>query len=372
MTLPIFFVRRGDRLIARLKHMLYGWRFAKQVNGKVFMMWPSPGPARVFDSDDYSPSLIFDTTRMALDPATQDLEFLETDERFPQQYRSLEEPEFGSMRNNKFDREFFKQDGLIFHESKLMHYHFRDENPRRAVLNAELAHLFRLLPLNSQVTEVLARIEADLQGDPFVCLHARGGDVFNMLQTELPGLADGSLKEDRFRLIVGHYVGRTAPLEFYIPWIERAIAGGMRVVFSSDSPEQIKWFEARFGANHFFDLANYKAAFPIQKAIVDFLMLMRGQLLLGTRSNFSSFASDLANIQHVIVSAAANNGMSEGAVTDIYFGQAMQRFLPAEKSDSHAAKILRTEIHRHYRYTNRLGSKEELMLLDPRQKRKAS
>jgi hypothetical protein len=363
---PVFFVRRGDRLIARLKHLLYGWRFAKQVGGRVVVLWPPPGTWSKYDGHDYSPSLIFDTARLAQDPNTRDLRFLETAETFPPDGRSLQHAEFAPLRNNKFRRDFFEQKGLVFYEGNLMQYAFADEKLGRPALNAAVSRLFALLPLHPEVAGVLAKIQADLDGKDFVCVHARGGDVFGMMREELPRLADGLLSDAGLTRIIGHYVVRTAPLELYIPWIEKAVAEGLKVVFSSDSPEQIEWFKKRFGADHFIDLANYTAEFPIQKALVDFMILMRGRRLIGTRSNFSSLASDLAGIQLVTVSAAANNGMTESDATQLYFDQAVRAFLPNVQLDAASSQRLRGEIDRNYKFVNRLGSKEELRLLDPR------
>lgn len=367
---PVFFVRRGDRLIARLKHLLYGWRFAKQVGGRVVVLWPSSGTWSNLDGDSYSPSLIFDTAQMAQDPETRDLQFIETAEPLPPDGRSLEDAEFAAMRNNKFQRDFFKQRGLAFYEANLVQYSFADEKLRRPLINAELSRLFNLLPLNPQVVGVLEKIRADMEGKEFVCVHARGGDIFDMMRDELPGIIDKSLSDSGLKRIIGHYVARTAPLEFYIPWIERAVGEGMKVVFSSDTPGQIEWFKERFGSDHFIDLADYEAEHPIQKALVDFTTLTRGRRLLGTRSNFSSLASDLGGIQHVIVSAAANNGMAEGDATQLYFDQAVGKFLPNVQLDPSAAQRLRGEIDRHYKFVNRLGSKEEIQALDPRRRPK--
>jgi hypothetical protein len=371
-TSPVFFVRRGDRLIARLKHLLYGWRFAKQAGGRVVMMWPPPGTWSRLDGHNYSPSLIFDTARMAQDRRTQDLEFLETTEKFPRDGRSLEDAEFAPMRNNRFERDFFKQQGLVLFQGNLMHYHFRDENPRRSLLAAELSQLFELLPLHPHVTSLLARIQADLAGTEFVCVHVRAGDCFDKMQAELPRLADNSLSDSDLTRVLGHYVARTAPLELYVPWIEQAVGQGMKIVLSSDSPEQLEWLKRRLGTDQFLDLAGYRAEFPIQKALVDFMVLMRGRRLLGTRSNFSSLACDLGGIEHVIVSAAAKNGMSEHDATQLYFDQAVSKFLADKKLDARAADRLRGEIQRRYKFVNRLGSKEELLLLDPRRPLKSA
>jgi hypothetical protein len=367
---PVFVVRRGDRLMARIKHVLYGWRFAKQVGGRVVVLWPPAGKTSHLDGKNYSPSLIFDMSRMAQDRDTRDLRFLETAELLPPKGRSLEDDEFAAMRHNRFERDLFKQSGLAFFEGSLIRYSFADEKLRRPQMNAEISRLFNLLPLHPQVASVMEKIRADLDGKKFVGLHARGGDVFEMLRDDLPGLVDNSLSDDRLKIIIHHYVVRTAPRDFYVPWIDQAIGEGMKIVFSSDTPQQIEWFKQRFGADHFIDLADYTAEFPIQKALVDFITLTRGARLLGTRSNFSSLASEIGGIENVIVAAAANNGMAESDAIQLYFDQAVARFLANVQLDPASAQRLRSEITRQYKFVNRLGSKEEILALDPRPRAK--
>ncbi len=160
MACPTFYLRRGDRLIARIKHVLYGWRFARQAGGKAVVMWPPPGSWRQFDSMEYSPSLIFNLEEMALDATISDLSFVETSESLPKQRRSLRDPEFATMRNNNFDREYFKRDALVFHEDSLMQYRFSDEQRSSAVFDAELSLLFHSLKLHPAVEAGLARISA--------------------------------------------------------------------------------------------------------------------------------------------------------------------------------------------------------------------
>jgi hypothetical protein len=362
----MFYLRRGDRLIARMKHVLYGWRFARQAGGKAVVLWPPPGTWSQFDSMEYSPSLIFDLEEMARDATTSDLTFVETPERFPERRRSLRDPEFAKMRNNSFDREYFKQDGLVFHEDSLMQYRFSDEQRSGAALNAELSDLFGRLKLHPAVGAGLARVASDLGGEKYASLHVRAGDVFHMLTEELPLLPQGTLTGQALKRLLGHYVTRTAPPELYTPWVLKSIEAGQKLVFSTDSPDQIEWFNKRFGAEHFLNLADYQLDFPIQKALMDFIILSRGSVLYGPRSNFSSLACALGNIDLVTVSAANVTNLQPDEVIRLYAEQAIATFLPRDENNSAAIDYLAERISQHYRFVNRLGTKAEIEAMDPR------
>lgn len=366
MARPIFYLRRGDRLIARMKHVLYGWRFARQAGGKAVVLWPPPGPWRQFDSMEYSPSLIFDLEEMAREATISDLTFVETSERFPERRRSLRDPEFAKMRNNSFDREYFKQDDLVFHEDSLMQYRFSDEQRSIAALNAELSDLFNRLKLHPAVEAGLARVANDLGTEKYASLHVRAGDVFHMLTTELPLLPQGKLTGQALKRLLGHYVTRTAPPELYTPWVLKSIETGQKLVFATDSPDQIEFFYKRFGAQHFLNLADYHLDFPIQKALMDFIVLSRGSVLYGPRSNFSSLACALGNIDLVTVSAANVTNLQPDEVIRLYTEQAIAKFLPRDANNSAAIDYLAERISQHYKYVNRLGTKAQIDAMDPR------
>jgi len=366
MACPTFYLRRGDRLIARMKHVLYGWRFARQAGGKAVVMWPPPGSWRQFDSMEYSPSLIFNLEEMARDATFSDLSFVETSESFPKQRRSLRDPEFATMRNNNFDREYFKRDDLVFHEDSLMQYRFSDEQRSRAVLDAELSLLFHSLKLHPAVEAGLARVANDLGAEEYASLHVRAGDVFHMLSTELPLLPQGKLTGRDMKRLLGHYVTRTAPPELYVPWILRSIEAGQKLVFASDSPAQIQYFNKQFGADHFLNLADYQLDFPIQKALMDFIVLSRGSVLYGPRSNFSSLACALGNIELVTVSAANVTNLPTDEVIRLYTEQAIATFIPRDANNGPAIDYLAERISQHYRFVNRLGTKAEIEAMDPR------
>jgi len=363
---PVFYLRRGDRLIARMKHILYGWRFARQAGGKAVVMWPPPGEWRQFDSMDYSPSLIFDLEQMARDATLSDLTFVETSEPFPERRRSLRDPDFATMRNNSFDREYFKQDHLVFHEDSLMQYRFSDEPRSNTALNAELSGLFNSLKLHPAVQAGLARLANDLGAEGYASLHVRAGDVFHMLATELPLLPQGKLTGRALKRLLGHYVTRTAPRELYVPWILKSIEAGKKIVFSTDSPDQIKSYYEQFGAEHFLNLAEYQLDYPIQKALMDFIVLSRGSILYGPRSNFSSLACALGNIDLVTVSAANVTKLQPDEVIRLYTEQAIEMFIPRDASNGPAIDYLRERISQHYRFVNRLGTKAEIDAMDPR------
>src|SRR5690348_16880759 len=90
---PIFFMKRSDRLIARLKHLLYGIRFSAQVDGQMVMVWtPLPRWFQQFDSRDYHLNLIFDIREHYARGGGRNLIFFDSVTRFPPDLLSLQDP----------------------------------------------------------------------------------------------------------------------------------------------------------------------------------------------------------------------------------------------------------------------------------------
>ena len=366
---PTFYVQRTDRLIARMKHILYACRFARQVGGLVVALWPEPSArSKLFDGDDYSPRYIFDLDTFEAAGGRDWLCFLQTNARLPTEAPSLAGPDFAAFRNNRFHRESFAADGLVFADSKLMNYHFVGEDPRPPQVAAELREIFASIPLHPDLSRRLARFKEDL-GGRYTCVHFRAGDVYLMNREDLPKLAQGALTPQRLTVLMGHFVVRTAPLELYAKPIEDAIEAGEKIVFASDSPDYISKFKDAFGSRHFVDLAAYTTDHPIQKAMFDFLVLMGSRQILGTRSNYASLAAALGGGGHVTVSAAGVTKMPPEPVIDLYIDTALREFLPGLDLPPVALTGLRDEVRRQYLFVNRIGDKAELSFMDPRKPR---
>ena len=357
MSRPIFFVRRGDRLIARLKHLFHAWRFAREAGGLVIMHWSDEMPEywQKYDGAMYSASLIFDLQAFYAAGGSDSLVFM--GERIGNaaprwEGATLSGPAYASMRFNKFSRDAFRQDGLVFYESAVMRYQFEDERKTNEQIQRELGSLFDRLPPTPYLARAIDQTRAKLGQEGYVGVHVRRGDVYDRLREELPGLSDGTLTADRFEYLIGHYVARTAPQELYEPAFERALSEGRRVAFFSDSPESIAGFQKRFGTSSVIDMSKVRLRLPIQKAYLDFVMLKGSDRIVSTRSNYASFGAQLSGVEHTIVSSDDTTNLAVDDVVELYTETAIREFLPKGGSSPALASRLRDEILKAYLEVN--------------------
>lgn len=357
MDRPTFFLKRSDRLVARLKHLFYGWRFADQVDGKVVVMWP-PNSAfsKQFDGPDFSPSLIFNLRDFYAQGGSERLVFLEGALGYPAERQSLRDAEFDSMRPNMFDRAEFEGINRVFYEEHAATFTFSDEPRGAEHIRQGLKRLYTELP-HEPVTARNIQTWKDRIGSEYVGLHVRRGDVWEMLRNELPKLATGELAKARLELLMGHYVGRTAINSFYFDAVDQAIRSGRKIVFFSDSPSTINEFIAHFGRRHFIDGERFKARYPIQKAFLDFNLLIGASQIISTTSNYATFASMLGRGNAVNVCAT---GPFEDLVTHL-----QKTFLQDVSLPVSGLKMLETSLREQYDLRSpakgKVGSEQQLM-----------
>jgi hypothetical protein len=351
MSRPIFFIKRGDRLIARLKHLFYAWRFAQQVDGLVIMAWPDELPEfwHQFDGPMYSVSLIFDLREFYARGGADSVVFMGERKGTPP-WRwdgpSLYDAEYEAMRFNRFPRDMFARDGLVFYEPRLMRFQLEDERKPSAVIQRELGVLFNRIPPTPPIQRAIEQARARLANSSYVGLHVRRGDTFEQLRRELPGFFDGATTRERVEFLMGHFLVRTAPFELYEPAVRRAIEEKKKIAYFSDSPETIDWFRKKFGATHFMDMSKLQLRIPIQKAFLDFAILKDSERIVSTRSNYASFGAELSGAERVIVSADDTAEMSLDDVAELYFETAMREFLPGVDAGSPRARDLRAAIRK--------------------------
>jgi hypothetical protein len=359
MSRPIFFVKRGDRLIARLKHLFYAWRFARQVDGLVIMAWPDELPEfwHQYDGTMYSASLIFDLKEFYARGGADSLVFMGERKGMPP-WRwdgpSLQDPEYSEMRNNRFPREMFARHGLVFYEPRLLRFQIEDERKSNFEIRRELGELFNLLPVVQQVQRAIDQTRARLGNANYIGLHVRRGDTYEQLRRELPGFFNGTTMLERVNFLLGHYLARTAPSELYEPEVRRAIAEKKKIAYFSDSPESIDWFRKKFGATHFIDMSKFQVRLPIQKAFLDFVVLKDAERIVSTRSNYASFGAELSGAEHVIVSADGTAELSRDDVAELYFETALREFLPGVRAGSSGAMQLRDGIRKAHLSINKI------------------
>ncbi len=304
---PVFFMRRSDRLIARLRHMFYGIRFAGQVGAPLIMVWsPLPTFSQQFDGTDYHLDHIFNIREHYANGGARQLVLYDSVTPFPPDLPNLEGAEFASMRPANFDRHYFLSERPVVYSGRYDPYQFADEQKSREQLNAEVRTIYTGLPHNTVVARILATAREKLDCEDYAILHVRRGDVGEMLRRDIPLLAAGTLDRRQLKLTLGHYLARTAPFSFYYPEIERCLEAGMRIVFTSDSPETLAHFTKKFGPKPFVDINKYvRARVPIQKAFLDFNMMIGAKRIISTGSTYATFAATLGDCELVNV---ARNG----------------------------------------------------------------
>jgi hypothetical protein len=335
---PIFFMKRSDRLIARLKHLLYGIRFAKQVDGQMIMVWtPLPAWFQQFDSRDYHINLIFDIRGHYASGGGRNLIFFDSVTPFPSDVVSLQGAQFDAMRPSGFDRAHFSQSGRVFYSGIYYGFQFEDEKKSQAALDDEVRDIYRSIPLDPVVSRILATAKTKMDAAEYAVLHVRKGDVGEMLKRDLPRLAVGDLDQKALRLTLSHYVSRTAPFDFYYPEIEKCIQRGQKIVFTSDSPETIGHFAKKFGPKHFIDINKFvRARFPIQKAFLDFNMIIGGSRVISTGSTYAAFAAKLGGAE--LVSVAMSGRLDR--LVDFLF----EEYVPQLSDDVALRKLLSVEV----------------------------
>ena len=321
------------------------------------MVWP-PLPVfwHQYDGVDYSPSRIFNLRDFYTDWRNDDLLFLEGPIGYPADRRSVRGPDFDTCRPNGFKRADFVGQDVVFHEQDALLYRFEDEPKDPDYVRLGLRRLYDRLP-HDPVYKRSFDLARSRIGDDYVGLHVRRGDVAEMLTQDLPKLADDLLSQDRLMLLIGHYVARTAPDDCYYPEIENVIAAGKRIVYFSDTPETADHFMQMFGRRHFIDAELFKCRYPIQKAFLDFNLLIEASEIISTGTNYASFASTLGSGQHTNVNMHAT---LERLEDDLYRNYLREVSLPPE-SKRRVRDALEKQFVRHSAVRRKLGISADVM-----------
>jgi hypothetical protein len=335
---PTFFMKRSDRLIARLRHLLYGMRFARQVDGQVILAWtPLPAWFQQFDSRDYHVNLLFDIREYYAAGGSYDLVFFDSITPFPADLLSLQGPEFEAMRPSRFDRQYFVDRKPTVYSGVYDGFQFADEMKSKAQLDAEVRTIYASLPLDPVVARILKTAKEKMDTEKYAVLHVRKGDVGEMLRRDLPLLASGTLEMKALRLTLSHYVSRTAPYSFYYPEIQKCIDEKLKILFTSDSPETLQHFSAKFGAKNFIDINKFvRARYPIQKAFLDFNMMIGATKIISTGSTYATFAATLGGSRS---SSVAMAGSSEQLVNFLF-----EEYLPGSVTNPGVRRLLEDEV----------------------------
>ncbi len=345
MTLrrPTFFMKRSDRLIARLWHLIAGMRFAKQVDGQMIMAWtPLPEWFHQFDGGrEYHIDYILDLRRYYAEGGYRNLFFFNSVALFPRDLPHLDGAAFEAQRPDKFDRQYFLEQAPTVYSGHYYGYQFADENKTKEELDGELRQVYASIPHNPVTANIIATAKQKIGAEGYVALHIRQGDVGEMLRRDLPTLANGKLEAKALALTIGHYLGRTAPYDSYFPEVEAAIAAGEKILFTSDTPATIAHFTKKFGPKNFIDINKFaNARIPIQKAFVDFNLLIGSKRIISSGSTYAGFAGILGN-------APVTNVTLRGTV-DRLEQFAVEEYGPTLAGNTAMRDALTAEIQRQY------------------------
>jgi hypothetical protein len=335
---PTFFMKRSDRLIARLRHLMYGLRLSKQVGGQMIMAWtPQPKWSQQFDGPDYHINQIFDLRAFYANGGYHDLIFFDAVTPFPNDLLSLQGPEFDAVRPNKFDRSYFVEQTPTVYSGNYYGYQFADEGKTQAQLDAEVREIYAGIPHDPVAARILATAKQRMNTATYAALHVRRGDVGEMIKRDLTKLAAGEVDPRHLSMTIGHYIGRTAPYEFYYGSIETCISAGSRILFTSDTPETLDHFTKKYGPKHFIDINRFvRSRYPIQKAFLDFNMLIGATKIISTGSTYAAFAATLGGAQLVNVAVGGSLARLEEFVIDEY--------VPELRNNVSVRRVLRDEI----------------------------
>ena len=328
--------------------MLHAWCFAEHVGGRVIVFWPPPAASLVESEIDaeYNPKLIFDLLSFYQKGFGDELLFLEgrSIEKLDGGLR-LDDPAFQSMRPHGFLKSQFLQEHPIVHVSGAHEYLFSDEPADPEYMRRRLQERFACLPLNPVVERFLSDVRRWIKTDRYTAIHVRRGDVIQRLKSDLAVGFDGDgSPSEQLATTLSHVVCRTAPFEFYYPAIEEALQRDERIVYFSDSPETIVHFQEKFGSEYFVDTRRFMNNRPaIQKAFLDFNLLVRSQHVIGTGSVFSEFAATLGANHHTDVHATGTPA-------------SLERYVYASCPGFEPSELIRRKLHEEVERAHELHS----------------
>lgn len=294
--------------------------------------------------------MIFDLQKFYGEGGAEQLVFLEGRIPFPEASRSVKDPEFARQAPDQFDLAYFKREAPTFHELLPIIYTFADEPKGIDYFRKSLRQAYESLPHHPLVTRILDDSRARIRADAYIGLHVRRGDIIDLLRMTLAKLDSGDLPRSQLASALRAYVGRTTLYNSYYAAIEEAIEQRVKIVFFSDSPETYDHFVSRFGARNFINGDRFvKPRYPIQKAFIDFNLLVGASRIIGTGGSiFSSFAAMLGsgcyvNVAGVETLESMENNLYNDCLVGLEIGAASRGIIHAEMSRQYAEVVSRRQ-----------------------------
>lgn len=304
---PTFYLANVSGLTGRLMHLFHGLRFSRQVGGKFVVIWSPPNETRSHFDDPSSYRLedIFDLDKYRTEFGDDFVVY--TGWREPAEtWVNLEGPQFGQIRPNNFDRDYFGR-GVEAYAVRYGFNQFSDEKKTNTQITSEVNDLFWSMPTTLAVQEALKRAQDRLGSEPFVAIDVRRRDITVPMKNALEGFARGGMPLDQFRRVVSNFVASVAPPAAYFPEVAAAVAAKRKIVFSADVPDAIVPFEEHFGPEHFVDLATLvDVAHPAQKAFCDFCTMSKAAEVMSTASMFARMATIFGNSRSINVTLSVS------------------------------------------------------------------
>lgn len=280
------FLYRQDRLISRIRHLMYGWRFGRKVGINTVMLWlPTSKKYIPDDGHDFDVNSLFDVYALHSNPAFDDLSLvyganpIRSDLPVVKDVLTLD-----PTRSAETARAELFRHGRHFISNDLVGYLF--ENEKRADVLSDLGGLFKSLPIHEKLSDRLHVLNKELGGQPYTIVHIRRGDVIRVLRNNI------------VRNLVGHddmlqLLKRTAPLELYVRAATGSDFESGPLVVSSDDPDIAAQFKQKMGNRDCRSLSDIEFfGSKIQKDFFDFLVFVGAKKIIGTRaSTYGKYAS---------------------------------------------------------------------------------
>jgi hypothetical protein len=289
-------------LAARLKHLLFAWRFSRKVNGFLAVNWPQRDKSlyNTLGTEYYSPSLIFDLGKIVSSDLRDEIAFIEGnvgDDKMFAKFPPDRLPDIFLHKTSLTDAQTIT--GSYISDS----YFIRLEGELKKDVENEVRELFDYLPKSPALVKQISAAHQAIGSEKYTALHLRRGDIPAVLRAATAEMQNGVLTSVAKNYAI-HLTKQTAPFHYYYADIEKAIGDGERVLFFSDSPDLVSHFSDKY-KDYIVDAARIGSdiVFPLQKAFLDFTLIGKSDRVIGTQTGFASVACLLGGARHDIVTA---------------------------------------------------------------------
>jgi hypothetical protein len=334
--------RRRDRLISRLQAVLWSWRFARKMDAELFVYWPTAdSKVAEFDGPDFRFGNIISLADLYL--KTGDRSIVVFDDNGPADFGCPHldyDPTYAAMRTGGFDPKALFEASPIHHTSGARRFRNVSEKPRDVI--PDLRALYRTLPLNPLVAEDLDEALGFINSEGFTVAHVRRGDVLHQLSKTIGAFDGAPERQAQFVKYLDHFIARISPLQNFYAETDKAVEAGEKVLLMSDGGEDVtRAFEKRYGAGKVVSIDKIgRRRRPIQKAFLDFNVMVRATKIVTTRSNFGRFAASLSGAPCLDVTLTSGHE----SVAELFSNEVLQTSDAPRQAKREALKLLQRQL----------------------------